>query len=147
IVAVLALAIWVVTPVLLLAGATMVVAARRGAKGYFQAAYIVLLGALVLGSLGISAYFGGVVRERDIAHARLYCESCVPALDQHKSQYGSYPLSLDGVARSGELPHLLTDVGFYRSDGNEFCFEFSDPGALMSSVTYHSRRRAWDTFD
>ena len=144
-VALMALCMWIVAPVLLLAGVTMVVAAKHGARGYYRAAQVALLGALALGSLCISALTGGLVRERDIAEAKRYCESYVPSLDRHRSEHGKYPPSLDEVARTDEVPRLLANATFYWPDGDEFRFEFGDPGALMSFITDDSERRAWET--
>ncbi len=146
VVSMLGLAVWVVGPMLLSAAVVMVVAAKLRERKYFRVAYVLFLGLLVLGSLSISAYFGHFVRERDIAHAKRYCESLVPALDRHKNQHGQFPVSLDSTGRSGGVPRLLRGKSFYTSDGEEFRFEFGDPGALMAFVAYNSNQRAWYTW-
>ena len=144
---VLGLVLWIASPVLLLAAVTMVVATRMEKRLYAKAAYVVLLASLVMWSLSISILTGDVVRERDIARAKAYCESLIPALERHRGQRGSYPQTLEGISLAKEHPRLLIGSAFYRSDGEAYCFDFGDPGRLMGYVAYDSTRREWHEWD
>ena len=99
--------------------------------------------ALVSASTLLSLVPGAAVARRDIAAARSYCESLIPAIDEYQRTHGAFPSNIVFVAKDREVPRLLRGVTYYWSDGTEFTINFGDPRGMMNFIGYNSETRRW----
>ena len=99
--------------------------------------------ACVSASALLSLVPGTALAKRDIAAARSYCDSLIPAIDQYQRTHGVFPSNIVFVAKDREVPRLLRGVTYYWSDGNEFIINFGDPRGMMNFIGYSSETRRW----
>jgi hypothetical protein len=102
---------------------------------------------LMLASTIVSLVPGRMIRNYDINAAKAYCEKLVPKLEAFRLAHGAYPSSIDEISNHENLPRLVENSVFYRSDGLEYSFSFGDPYGMLNGFAFDSRTQSWSKWD
>jgi hypothetical protein len=107
----------------------------------------IVLGLLLL--LAGSMFVWRARVQRQVADARSFCESLLPAIQQARSGSGSYPTNADIQWWAGRpVPALILTQSLYYSDGKIFVLSFRDPSAFWDDIwAFDSRWMKWLNYD
>ena len=84
-----------------------------------------------------------------VAEAKAFCDSLLPAIERSKSAGGSYPAKADPQWWGGRTaPALVRTQDFYISGGAYFELRFPDPAGFWDDMrAYDSRWKGWVSYD
>jgi hypothetical protein len=87
--------------------------------------------------------------QRQVASAKVFCESLVPRLQQIHAETGAFPKKVDPAWWGSQaVPPLIRTQDFYFSNGKTFILHFRDPSAFWDDIWgFDSRWMTWGDFD
>jgi len=139
--AVLAIAVYVGAPALVLGGCAYLLRKRFRFAG--QLARVSVLVSIVSASTLISLLPGSELAKHDIATAKAYCDTLISQIEREKRAHGVYPPDLSAFWRQGDGPRLVRRGLHYSSDGVQYEMTFGDPRGIMNFVSYRSINPGW----
>lgn len=145
---ILAACIWIAVPLFLLSGIFLAIAYREPHPTMISAGQWSMLASLVVGSTIGAIYLGGLLNNRQINEAKVYCEQLAIQLDVVKEITGFYPTNLTEFAEQEDLPRILKGGNlYYHSQATNYSITFSDPAGLMNGWDFIGNTRKWSRFD
>ena len=145
---ILAACIWVAAPLFLFSGIFLAIAYRKPNPVMISIGQWMLLASIVLGSTLMAAYFGGLLNDKRINEAKVYCEELAVQLDKARDTAGVYPTNLTMFIEHTPPPRILQNGNlYYHSQGSNYSITFSDPGGMMNGWDFIGSTKEWHRFD
>jgi hypothetical protein len=145
-VGVLAAMAWIGAPALVIGAVLWVVGFRYPAAR--RSAMVAFVAGVVVASTIASVLVGQLVVSYDIARAKAYCETFIPAIEQYRRAHGTYPRDLRAIPQMAGSPPRLAGQGCqYTAVESGFTFTLLDPRRLMAFISYRDSERAWVEWD
>jgi hypothetical protein len=135
--------LWILAPCAVAAAIILLVAViyRRPRRLPLRLLFAVFAGACItVLAVPINGYLQG--RAADAAMA--YPAQVAPLLEQYRREHGAYPSELGQLPSRPLLPRLLRGAQSYSSDGEEYFFQFPQPGGLINVYDYNSGTHKWE---
>ncbi|HMO41664.1 MAG TPA: hypothetical protein PKE26_17045 [Kiritimatiellia bacterium] len=141
---VIAIALFIGVPLLLLASGALSVTSRHATANTPSWPIRCFIAGILVVSTLLAPYLGGLIVDYRIRNAQNASIAVIKQLDQWKSERGQYPAVLsDLMVDQSQLPSLLRQSRAYSSNGTNFWITLSRPNAFIDVHTFSSIDRKW----